>query len=90
MDFFIGMLFQSIVVLVEYQILTFVLIGIVLYHFIKHNQQVEFKSFKKILFAYLAAVALVIGLPFGIIMFIHHETPNADKEVVQEVRSWIN
>jgi uncharacterized membrane protein len=87
MDIFTGILYMSITLLVEYQIFTLILITIIIYHSVKS----EWRTLTKVILSYLAAIALVIGLPYGLIKSMHPEqAQGAEQKVLKEVQNWIS
>jgi hypothetical protein len=77
---------MAITLLVEYQIFTIILIGVIVRHSVKQDWRV---LSQKIL-SYLVAIALVIGLPYGYIKISHPEVQGAEKKVLEEVEEWIS
>jgi hypothetical protein len=87
MDLFTGTLYMSITLLVEYQVFTFILLIIIVRYSIKS----EWRTLTKVILSYLAAIALVIGLPYGLIKSMHPEqAQGAEQKVMEEVQKWIS
>jgi hypothetical protein len=85
MDILTSMLYMSIVLLVENQIFTIILIGVI----VRHSVKQDWRRLNKTILSYLAAIALVIGLPYGYIK-LSHPVQGAEKKVLEEVEKWIS
>jgi hypothetical protein len=86
MDILTSMFYMSITLLVECQVFTFILIGVI----IRHSVKQDWRRLNKTIFSYLVSIALVIGLPYGYIKISHPEVTGAEKKVLEEVEEWIS
>lgn len=85
MDILTSMFYMSITLLVECQVFTFILIGVIVRHSIKQ----DWRGLNKTILSYMLAIALVIGLPYGYIK-LSHPVQGAEKKVLEEVEEWIS
>lgn len=76
---------MAITVLIECHIFTLILIGVIVYHSIKR----DWRELNKTILSYLLAIALVIGVPYGVIKSVYPEAQGIEKQVVEEVQKWI-
>jgi len=86
MDIITSVLLISITVILHYQILVLILLGIIIYHAIK----TDWKMMCKTVFAYLFSVSLVIGVPVGFVKIMVPGANGAEKEIVKEVQEWMS
>lgn len=87
MGIFSTILYMAITLLLEYQVFTLILIVIIIYHAFKS----DWRTLNRTILAYLLAIALVIGLPYGFIKSMYRaETTGIEQKVLEEVQKWIS
>lgn len=88
MEFIFAIIIFSAAVLIRFQILTLLLLGIIAYQLLKNG----WRSMIRTSFTYLIAVAIVIGVPYGVAkQFIPEANADgAEQQIIEEVQEWIS
>lgn len=78
--------YMSLTVLIHYQILTLCLMGVVAFHGFKSDSK---KLIRKVI-AFSISIAILVGIPMGIVEGIYPEETKGDVEsvIIKEVTEW--
>jgi uncharacterized protein YqhQ len=85
MEFIATLIIVPVTLLIRSKIFILLLIGIIAYQLIYKK---SLKSMYHHVLAYLIAISLIIGVPYGLAKTIVPEAQGAEKQILEEVAKW--